>query len=141
MICLDASVATKWLIEEEFSEQADALAIESRASDEPMVGPPHLQAEVSNNIFQRVRGGVLTLGEGQDKLHDLASYGVSVREPPGLYLRAFELGTRYQVASGYDAIYLSLAWLLGAELWTDDRRLLNALRGRVAYVHWIGDWG
>src|SRR5687768_12706516 len=38
----------------------------------------------------------------------------------------------------YDAVIVGQR-LRGA-LWTDDRRLLRALAGRLAFVRWIGDY-
>jgi predicted nucleic acid-binding protein len=141
MICVDASVAIKWLFDEEYTWEALALADEAKAADEAMLGPPHLRAEVSNIVYGRMRWQGVALSDAQLRLGRFARFPVFTQEPEGLYLRAIEFAQRYGLASGYDAVYLALAWLMGAELWTDDRRLLRALRGRVTYVHWIGDWG
>jgi predicted nucleic acid-binding protein len=44
------------------------------------------------------------------------------------------------LAASYDANYVELARRLGCSLWTDDRELLQALRGRLSFVRWIGDY-
>ena len=43
-------------------------------------------------------------------------------------------------ASAYDSVYVVLADMLEAELWTDDRRLLNSVEGVAHAVRWVGDY-
>ena len=42
--------------------------------------------------------------------------------------------------SVYDGLYVALADMLGGDLWTADRRLLQMLAGQAAYVRWLGDY-
>ena len=53
MICVDASVAGKWLFPEEHSAQADALLRGALEQAEPIVAPPLLPSEVANIVRQR----------------------------------------------------------------------------------------
>jgi predicted nucleic acid-binding protein len=57
-----------------------------------------------------------------------------------LYLRALVFARSAQIHSVYDALYVVLAQLVNAELWTDDRRLLQAAANTVPWVRWIGDY-
>ncbi len=43
-----------------------------------------------------------------------------------LVLRAVEWTVRLKLAAAYDSFYLAAAETLGCELWTADRRLVNA---------------
>lgn len=44
----------------------------------------------------------------------------------------------HRLTRTYDALYVVLAQLLGLELWTDDRALINTLAGAAPWVRWIG---
>jgi len=54
MIVVDASVEMKWLIEEEFSERADALLAEVSAAGQFVSAPQLLRFEVTNALRQRM---------------------------------------------------------------------------------------
>jgi predicted nucleic acid-binding protein len=48
------------------------------------------------------------------------------------------LADEHNLPAAYGAHDVALAELLGAALWTADRRLLRALGGRLPFVRWIG---
>ncbi len=52
---VDASAAVKWVIAEDFSDQADALLATSLRTARRIIVPAHFPSEVTNAIFQRVR--------------------------------------------------------------------------------------
>jgi predicted nucleic acid-binding protein len=52
-VVVDASVAMKWLIEEELSQQAEALYEQSLRAGIAIVAPPHLTIEVANALYRR----------------------------------------------------------------------------------------
>lgn len=52
MICIDASVAAKWILREEWSEEARSLYRAAIGDDERLVAPPLLPVEVSNVLRQ-----------------------------------------------------------------------------------------
>ena len=49
-VVVDASVAVKWVLDEEFTEQARNLLRDSVR--QPIVAPPHLTSEVTNALYQ-----------------------------------------------------------------------------------------
>ena len=141
MICVDASVATKWILPEEYSEQADALSTGSILAGEPVIAPSLLPIEVTNILRQRIRGEQhISLAEATELLERCLAIHVSSASAPGLHREALELADWYQFAAVYDADYVALAQILRCELWTDDRRLLRTLRGKLDFVKWIGDF-
>ena len=54
-VVVDASVAVKWLVEEDYSRQADELLAAWDSENARIAGPHLLPVEVSNALYQRVR--------------------------------------------------------------------------------------
>lgn len=141
VIVVDASVAIKWVVAEEFSEHATALLTGSGAA--PIVGPPHLVSEVANALHQRTRRATRTTlapSEAEQALARFLALGIELVAPDGLYQQAFAFAQTHGLASLYDSLYVILAWLLSAELWTADRRLLTATAGVAPWVRSIADY-
>jgi predicted nucleic acid-binding protein len=140
MICVDASLALKWVFVEEHSDKALALVLASGQAGERLVAPPLLPIEVTNAIRQRMRRESLPLQEALDILERFLQFDVTLLSPTGLYREALVLADTYELPAAYDAHYLALAQMLGCELWTNDRRMLNLLQGKLGFVKWIGDY-
>lgn len=141
MICADSSVAAKWSFVEEHSFQARALLRDALAQQDPIVAPPLLPSEVANVIRQRMRQGQVQLDEARALLAQFLALPISLQAPQTLYERALVLADEHNLPAVYDAHYVALAELLGATLWTADRRLLRALGGRLSFVRWIAEYG
>jgi predicted nucleic acid-binding protein len=141
VICVDSSVAAKWLFAEVYSAEADELLRTALDQQEPIVAPPLLPAEVTNIIRQRLRQAQLRLDEGRELLVQFMALPIAFQAPQMLYDRVLVLTEQYNLPAVYDANYLALAEMLGATLWTADQRLLRALGGRLAFVRSIADYG
>ncbi|MDO8672780.1 MAG: type II toxin-antitoxin system VapC family toxin [Dehalococcoidia bacterium] len=140
MICVDSSVAAKWVFLEEYSQQARALLRVSLEQQEPIIAPPLLASEVANVIRQRQRRGQLDLSESRVLLSQFLAVPLSLQMPKTLYDRVLSLADQFDLPAVYDAHYVALAELFGATLWTADQRLLHALSGRLSFVRWIADY-
>ncbi len=138
MICVDASVAAKWVLAEEFSDKASALYRACVDAAVAIVAPPLLAIEVTNIIRQRMRREGMALAEARRLLRRFQTFAVAVHVPGQLYDQALVLAEGYDLAAAYDAHYVALAQILGCDLWTNDQRLLRALGGRLSFVRWIG---
>jgi predicted nucleic acid-binding protein len=141
VICVDASVAAKWILTEEYSDQARALLRDTLEAAEPLAAPPLLPIEVTNILRQRVRRGDLTLVEAQERLAAFLALPVALDAPDMLYARALEIAEQYNLPAAYDAHYVALAESIDTVLWTDDQRLLHTLGGRIPFVRWIAEYG
>lgn len=137
---VDASVAVKWVIEEDYSAQADELLRSASRNRTRIVGPPLLRIEVTNAIFQRRRRGDLTLAEADDAVARFLGIDLDIETPPDLIPRAYAFARDHQLKSIYDCLYAVLAEHLAAELWTADRRLFDAVAAVAPWVRWIGDY-
>ena len=141
MIVVDASVAAKWILPKEFSDYAKALYRAAVQTGEPIVAPPHFPAEVSNILRQRMRRTPpLPRDDALRLLADFAVFPVGLLAPPGLHEQALILADDHDLPAVYDAYYVALAQMHGCELWTDDRRLLRLLAGKLPLVRPIADY-
>ena len=141
-VVVDASVALKWVIEEEFSDRANALLSESVR--QPIVGPPPLLAEVTNAIYQRSRSRDphrrMSDAEAEQALVRFLRFPIALLTPADLYQQAFAFARTHNLTNIYDSLYVVLAQTLGTELWTDDQALLRALGTAAPWVRSIRDY-
>jgi predicted nucleic acid-binding protein len=122
-LIIDASVAIKWVIEEDDSDQADRL----RGVD--MAAPGLLRIEAANVLRTFVAREAMSANQAVELFALLQNAPVVVfdHDEP-LERRALELGLalRHPV---YDCVYLALAERLDRVLVTADRRFLRTLSG------------
>jgi predicted nucleic acid-binding protein len=133
-VVVDASVALKWVLQEEHTEHALALRDLWQESGEFVIAPPIFRSEVTNALHQRVRRGEFGRAEAQDMLDSLIP-AVATVETGGLYNRALTLAGELMLASTYGSLYLALAEAEGCEVWTADPRLVQAVQQRFPQVH------
>ncbi len=140
MICVDASVVAKWLFVEEYSDQALALATTYISAGQRIVAPPLLPFEVANTIRRHMVRDQLSLPGAYEALTRFESYPIEYQHAPEIHHTALAVAETYGLPAAYDAHYIALAQLLDCSLWTDDRRLLRAVAGRLPFIRWIGDY-
>ena len=82
IVVMDASLAFKWLVREEHSDQAQAIS-RSWADDGVQTAAPHLlPVEVANALHRRVARGELTVDDAMRLLEHLLASGIELREAP-----------------------------------------------------------
>lgn len=144
MRVIDASVAVSLVILEVHTGTARSLVRDAANTGEQLAAPPHFRGEVINGIYQKVRSTDPTKHideiEARLAITSFLRLQIDVLSPAGLYERAFDLARAYGLPSIYDGLYVALADLVGGDLWTADRRLLQALGGQLANVRWLGDY-
>ena len=121
---IDASVAFKWLVAEEDSEQA-----RDWISRTELIAPTLIHAEVGNAIWKRIQRGELAAAavEVAEQLEKLASIVRTIDETPMLP-RAVEMAIELQHPV-YDCVYLAVAEAMQDELLTADARFARAVGG------------
>jgi predicted nucleic acid-binding protein len=139
-IIVDASVAAKWLFAEDFSENALALLRDLTGLGRPVVGPPHLNAELTNVVYQRLRSGEITSQGAGEALRRFLDLGVQLVEPPETYETALAIARQYELPTTYDSLYVALAHDLEADFWTDDRQLKTMLGSDFPWVRLIATY-
>ncbi len=103
-----------------------------------MLSPPIFRSEITNVLHRKVRRGDLERSEAVEGLEQLMS-AVAIDDPPGLYRRALDLAVAFRLGAVYDSLYVALAELEGCEMWTADRRLVNAVHRDFPHVRWVGE--
>ena len=137
-VVVDASVAVKWVIDEPESDRALKLRADAALARRPVLSALHFPGEVANAIYQRVRSTDpskhLDIAGAEEALSQFLAYTVELVNVRGLTREAFTFAHTHRLVSIYDALYVVLARLLNAELWTADERLMGQLAGRAPWV-------
>ncbi len=138
---IDASVAFKWLAEEEGSDEAFALLAQTELS-----APILIMHEIANGLWKKIR---------REEINSQVSFSSEINRIPqliqlvdesGHVARALEIGREFGHAV-YDCVYLAMAEARSDLLVTADQKLMNKianspLRNRVqSLTHAVGHIG
>ena len=139
-VVVDASLAVKWLVEEDDSDKAHAALESWVAQDITRIAPHLLPFEVANALHRRMMRGELNVADSIRMMARLLASRLKLHEPPGLHIRALQLASQLNQNAAYDAHYLALAGSFGCELWAADERFYRAASSSVDNVRWLGDF-
>jgi len=133
---VDASVAAKWFIDEEYSEAALSVLKEKNR----LHAPDFLLLEMGSIICKWLRRGAVSVEEGAELRDVLRRYPIQNHPFITFHDSAFAIASETG-QSIYDCLYVALAALLDAKMVTADRRLYDSIRnGRFKkHIVWIED--
>jgi predicted nucleic acid-binding protein len=136
IVVVDASVAAKWFIDEDNTDEA--LILLDRPFD--LHAPDLLYLEFDNILCKLIRRGLLLEEEGFDMRDRIQAFPIQPYSSQSLREKAFQIAVE-NGRSIYDCIYLALAELLEGRMVTADRRFFLALQGSPLedYILWIED--
>ena len=140
-VVVDASLAVKWLVEEDDSDKAHAILQSWVDQDITRIAPYLMPFEVANVLHRRVLRGELSVDDIIRMIARLLESRLELHQPPGLHVRALQLASQLNQSAAYDAHYLALAESVGCELWTADERFYRAVSLGIDNVRWIGEFG
>ena len=123
-LVVDASIAIKWVVEE--NSTAEALALRQKAK---LIAPELLVAECANILWKKVQRRELLKEEAL--LAARLLQGAEIELLPTRFL--FEAATRMSIEinhPAYDCMYLALAIATDCEFVTADERFLRKLHHR-----------
>lgn len=120
-LVVDASVAIKWVLEEEGVDEAHRV----RARHYELMAPDLLWSELSSVLWKRYRRGQYTGKELAEMLADLSDVPMTDVPIRGLIADALDLAVRLDY-SPYDCLYLALAERESCRVVTADGRLAAA---------------
>jgi predicted nucleic acid-binding protein len=137
-LVVDANVGIKLFLEEELSDEAEAVFRQLEADDPPRFFIPDLfYIECANILWKYVRRGA---HPREDALRDMAALIALPLQPvstadllPGALALAVD-----RDLSAYDAAYAFLASSLNAPFVTADRTLFQKLAGSGIDARWLG---
>jgi len=138
LTCVDASLVLAIVLREAFAPLAVALWDFWADNDVERLVPSLYFAEVTSTIRREVYRRTITADEGEDAFESVMRMRVSHVPATELQEAAWILARQYNRARAYDAQYLAVANGLGCDLWTADRRLVNAVR--EPWVRFVGDF-
>lgn len=133
---VDASVAAKWFLIEEYIDAARRLHDIRPA----LHVPEFFYLEFGHIVCKKHRRSEIDLDEGVRMIHDIRRIPMQRHKNEGLIATAFRYA--FEVRAGlYDCLYLSLATQLECQFVTADRRFLESIADTeyAAYGLWIED--
>ena len=139
-VCVDASLFLSIVLDDPHQATASRLWEGWLSAGTQLVAPPLFYAEITSVIrLSNHRGDLSPLAA-----HEILSAGLSSPieiwpDSRALQPRALDLAARFGHPRAYDAQYLAVAELLGCELWTVDRRLVNSVSSHLPWVHYVGE--
>ena len=135
-VCVDASLVITLLLPEEGSAHVQALWSQWQRQQIVPFGPPLLYAEVPSVLRRAVFYGRLTSQAGDLTFENFCQLGIAISARTELHLLAWNLAKAHNRPRAYDTMYLAAAQAEGCDLWTGDRRLVNAVD--LPWVRWLG---
>lgn len=135
---VDASVAAKWFIEEDYRGAALSVLGENNR----LHAPDFLLLEMDSIILKWIRRGIVTTAEGSDLRDAFSQYPIQRHPLVSLLDSAYAIAIQTQ-QSIYDCLYVALAALLDGKMVTADRRLYDGLADGPFAKHavWVEDIG
>ena len=123
-LVVDASVAIKWVVEEEDSALADNLLHERHE----MLAPSFMALEAGNTMLQKMRRGAFNRSEALRRFQQIFDSPVQWVDTAALTPEAIRLALELNHPA-YDCIYLALAREADATVVTADSRFVSITTG------------
>lgn len=137
---IDARVALKWQFEdEETTESAAALLLDFVERRVDLITPTLFTYEIISAINTAIHRKRIGEEVGHRAIVYLTSLGIELRPFEDLIMPTFYVARQYGL-SPYDCAYLALAEKENCDFLTGDKKLSNAIKGRLPWVKWIGDY-
>lgn len=135
IVCVDASLALKVILPEAGSKEAHLLWADWLAAKAELIAPTLWAYEVTSVIRNRAHRGLLAPELEAEAIAAVHNLPLSLLAPQGLHERAWQLARHYDQPAAYDAHYLALSEMAGAQFWTADRALYLAVAEELEWVH------
>jgi len=139
-VCVDANIIVSLVTTEAQSEKALNLWARWMHEEVRVAAPFLLRYEVTSVLRRKVVREVMSYEDARRSLEEVLSLDIELFDQPELSLRAFDIASRFDRPTAYDAYYLALAEMLECEFWTADEKLYNAIRGSFHNIRWLGDY-
>ena len=135
-VCVDASLVLNIHLPDQPDLGLAALWSEWIESQTTPLGPPLIYAEVPSALRRSVHSGRISADAGESAFQHFRRLGIEISGRNDLHIMAWAIAKTYNQSGIYDAMYLAAAQAEGCDLWTLDRRLVNAVN--LPWVRWAG---
>lgn len=140
MVVVDASIAVKAVVEEDYTSETKALVRSWQTAGLPMMAPDFMASEFATALRKKIAEGILTNEDAKRLSSGLYRSGIDFRPSRPLHGRAIDLAVELNQRLAYDCHYLALAESLDCDFWTADRPFYRAAQGPYPRVRWIGNY-
>ena len=138
-ICVDSGLLLKLLLKERDSHLVEALWQQWVTDDIQLIAPYLFAFEITAVIRKVTHRGLIDAIMGKKLLNKAFDFDIKLQTFAGIHERAWTLATQFNRPTAYDTHYLALAEYVGCPFWTADRRLFNAVRQQLAWIHWLNN--
>ena len=132
-ICLDANMVVR-LITDKNDERILTQWQQWIDDGYQLAAPTLLHYEVTNAIYQYQKHNVLSVEATSDALETAKILSIQLFGDSALHQAAIKLAMQFSLPATYDAHYLALSKRLEAELWTADKKLVNAVKSNFPNI-------
>jgi len=136
-VCVDAGLVIKLLTPEEDSSLAEVLFSQWRDDGTSMIAPAFAPAEVDSVLRKKVLRGYISQKVADEAFRLACQLPIAIDNDTNYRKRAWEIATRFQLPTVYDAIYLALAEANRCEFWTADQTLYDKVKGELTFVKFL----
>ncbi len=139
-VCIDASLALKWVLPETYTDRAQKLLRGWITKEYTLITPALFIFEVTSALRNKVYRQIITQEEGFSALNQIRHGRIELIFSQNLVERAWAISEDLKLPTAYDAFYLALAKEEDCEFWTADKNLVKILkRHKIRWVKWIGE--
>jgi predicted nucleic acid-binding protein len=138
-VAVDANLIAALVLPLPYSDRATAKLTVWKREGTELLAPSLLEYEVSTVLRKAIVLRLLDSDDAREALRAILDLRIQCLPPTReLHERALHWAERLGHSKTYDAHYLAVAEQQHVNLWTADRRLVNASRqAQVHWVHWI----
>lgn len=136
-ICLDSSVAAKWVFPEVHSEEAKEIQTDVADGRTQIVVPDSFFVECVSAAYHKLQQSLADMEQAQAALGILQQVPADVTAVRDVPHQTITLAERLNITV-WDAAYLAVAEYHGCEFWTADERLARQVRRHVNWVKLLG---
>lgn len=133
-ICVDASLILECLFEDERHDQAVAMLRKWLDDGVDLVAPNFMIWEIGSVLRGRARRGGMMPESARRALWAVGRLPIRAIHNFEVVQRAWEIATRFNLPTVYDACYLAVAEAVTAEFWTADKNLARTVEKDLSYV-------
>jgi len=138
--CIDANVAVKAVVKEDFSKNAMALVSDASNMGIRLIAPHFFDAETNGAVRKKVYSGEITVKFGDIAFEMLRELPTQILSTSHLLDRAWEIAKQFRLRWLYDAFYVALAEERDCLFWTADMELYNSVKNDLVFVKSLEDY-